>query len=234
MIKIHIIEDNKEFAEEVSTFLKESGYNVVYSVNIKEARKTMTVDPCDFLILDVGLPDGTGFDFCKEVRSKSSIPILMLTAFDGEEDVIRGLKCGADDYVTKPCSLRVLSTRIQVLLRRDNWEKEDFGSLLSGDLRIDPLHRTIFNDTQMLNLGKTEIDIALVLIRENGRIIPRDVLLDRIWDSKDIFVEDNTLSVHVSRLRNKLGRFNGVSYIETVKGIGYRWNVEVKKSSLLK
>ena len=233
MNRIHIVEDEQTLANEVCLYLEGLGYDVICSETINQARKNLSVTPCDLIILDVNLPDGTGFDFCREIREKSLTPILMLTALGNDEDVIQGLKSGADDYVSKPCSLRVLSMRIQTLLRRNNWKDEDRSCLISGNLRIDPFHKTVFNGEIDLNLGKTEFEIVHVLIREYGRILPRDTLFDRIWDSKENFVEDNTLSVHVSRLRNKLGKYNDVSYIETVKGIGYRWNVEVKKSSLL-
>lgn len=228
MVKIHIIEDNKEFAQSISDKLVDEGYVVSISESIKKARIACEESRFDLVILDIGLPDGDGFSYCKELREHYFSPILMLTAFDDDEDVVKGLQSGADDYVSKPCSLSVLTTRIQALLRRSKWNKEKTSILKSGDLSVDFVHQSVFCKDINLNLGKTEFDLVSALIQNHGQIMPRSVLLDRIWDEKERFIEDNTLSVHVSRLRNKLGLFEGNVYIETVKGIGYRWNVDIK------
>lgn len=229
MYTIHLVEDNKAFSEEISKFLVNAGYSVIVSDSISHALESINENDSDLIILDVGLPDGTGFQFCSKLREKYSNPILMLTAFDSEDDIIHGLQCGADDYVTKPCSLRVLLSRIQALLRRINWDISESPCFLSGEIKVDLVHQSVYFNDKNLYLGKTEFDLVSVLIRGCGQIMPRNLLLELIWDEKERFIEDNTLSVHISRLRAKLGRYNGVEYIETIKGIGYRWNVEVRK-----
>lgn len=227
MITIHLVEDNSDLANEIADFLKESGYQVTISNTGQNAIKTNTSHAFDLHILDIGLPDCSGYIVCEKLRKNSLAPILMLTAYDNDEDIIRGLNCGADDYITKPCSLHVLLSRIQALLRRNQWNITKPTSLISGDLLVDIEHATVFRQGSNLYLGKTEFNIVNALIQGHGQILPRAMLLEQVWDSNEQFIEDNTLSVHVSRLRNKLGQFNKKAYIETVKGIGYRWNIEV-------
>ncbi len=229
MQKIHIVEDNRCLADIISEYLVEKEYEVVISEDILHAKEYMLKNQCDICILDIGLPDGTGFKLCEDLRAHYRGPILILTAFDSEEDIIHGLQCGADDYVTKPCSLRVLYTRIQALLRRNSWDKEKSQFLASGNMVVDIEHKTVRINDNLVSLGKTEVELILLLIQGHGQIMPRNILLEKIWDNRDNFIEDNTLSVHVSRLRNKIGQYNGMAYIETVKGIGYRWNVEVRR-----
>lgn len=229
MYTIHLVEDNKAFSEEISKFLVNAGYSVIVSDSIRHALESINENDSDLIILDVGLPDGTGFQFCSKLREKYSNPILMLTAFDSEDDIIHGLQCGADDYVTKPCSLRVLLSRIQVLLRRKNWDMSKSPYFMSGEIKVDLVHQSVYINDKNLYLGKTEFDLVSALIQGGGQIMPRGLLLELIWDERERFIEDNTLSVHISRLRTKLGCYKGEAYIETVKGIGYRWNVEVRK-----
>ena len=156
-------------------------------------------------------------------------PIIIFTAYENEEDIVTGLMAGADDYVTKPCSLRVLRSRIFSQLRRKQWSEEIETEIIrSGDLVIDVVHN-IFKKGRELSIKDTEFRLCYMLVRNDGRIMPRELLLERLWDMDEHFIENNTLSVYVSRLRKKLGVYNGVSYIETIKGIGYRWNHLVQR-----
>lgn len=229
MQSVLIIEDNKELASTIIEYLSEKGYEAALSESIRHASERMRNEKYDICILDIGLPDGTGFELCEKMRTYYVGPILILTAYNSEDDIIRGLQCGADDYIAKPCSLRVLNTRMQALLRRSKWDKEKSKYLISGDMTVDIEHKTVRIKDELVPLGKTEIELILAIIQGHGQIMPRNMLLEKIWDSRDNYIEDNTLSVHVSRLRNKLCHYGGVPYIETVKGIGYRWSVDVRR-----
>ncbi len=225
---ILLIEDDLSLAGELSAFLTESGFRVDIAQSGQSAKELLDKTTYSLCLLDVGLPDCSGFTLCKSIRSQSSIPIIMLTAHDEEEDIIKGLECGADDYVTKPYSVRVLFSRISAQIRRakrDTLSKSR--TLKSGDLEIDLAHKTVFLKGMELAVSATEYDLCATLAMSDCQIMPRDLLLDKVWDSKGKFVDDNTLSAHVSRLRKKLGVFGNTPYIDTVKGIGYRWNIPV-------
>ena len=223
-----MVEDDISLRRELRRGLEETGWAVSEAATAQAARRLCLTESPDLVILDVGLPDGDGFSLCRALREKIPCPILILTGFGSDDDVVLGFQSGADDYVTKPCSLRVLQSRIRALLRRaDRWDST--ASLCSGDLHFDLIHKMIFRGSAELLVSRTEFDLCLALLRQNGRILPREALLAAVWDDRERFISDNTLSVHISRLRKKLGRYQDASYIETVKGIGYRWNVEVRK-----
>lgn len=223
-----MVEDDISLRRELRRGLEETGWAVSEAATAQAARRLCLTESPDLVILDVGLPDGDGFSLCRALREKIPCPILILTGFGSDDDVVLGFQSGADDYVTKPCSLRVLQSRIRALLRRaDRWDST--ASLCSGDLHFDLIHKMIFRGSAELLVSRTEFDLCLALLRQNGRILPREALLAAVWDDRERFISDNTLSVHVSRLRKKLGRYQDAAYIETVKGIGYRWNVEVRK-----
>ncbi len=223
-----MVEDDISLRRELRRGLEETGWAVSEAATAQAARRLCLTESPDLVILDVGLPDGDGFSLCRALREKIPCPILILTGFGSDDDVVLGFQSGADDYVTKPCSLRVLQSRIRALLRRaDRWDST--ASLCSGDLHFDLIHKMIFRGSAELLVSRTEFDLCLALLRQNGRILPREALLAAVWDDRERFISDNTLSVHISRLRKKLGRYQDAAYIETVKGIGYRWNVEVRK-----
>ena len=224
------IEDDEMLAEEVSEFLKDNDLEVDIVRSGQDALKMLSRKNYDLCLLDIGLPDCSGFELCKKIRKTYRNPIIIFTAYETEEDVVTGLMNGADDYVTKPCSLRILLSRIFSQLRRKQWfEEKDICYLKSGDLTIDLVHNMIFKEKTELPVKDTEFRLLKALIKSDGRIMPRELLLDRLWDSQERFIEDNTLSVHISRLRKKLGLYHGETYIETIKGIGYRWNCPVQK-----
>ena len=217
-------------SEEISEFLKENDFEVEVVGNGDDALKLLQSRIYDLCILDIGLPDCSGFLLCKKIRQFYRNPIIIFTAYENEEDIVTGLMAGADDYVTKPCSLRVLRSRIFSQLRRKQWSEEIETEIIrSGDLVIDVVHNMIFKKGRELSIKDTEFRLCYMLVRNDGRIMPRELLLERLWDMDEHFIENNTLSVYVSRLRKKLGVYNGVSYIETIKGIGYRWNHLVQR-----
>lgn len=227
---ILIIEDNEILAEELSLFLSQNGFQVTIAHSGYEASTRLDDNTYTLCLMDVGLPDCSGFDLCKDIRQRFFNPIIMLTAYEQEDDIFRGLESGADDYVTKPYSVRVLLSRIRTQIRR--LEREDLSishRLKSGELEIDLVHKSVSRCGKELSISGTEFDLCKALVISNCQIMPRDMLLEKVWDFKGKYVDNNTLSVHVSRLRKKLGMYGDMPYIETVKGIGYRWNIEVCK-----
>lgn len=212
--KILLIEDDAFLRDGLSEMLTKEGYYVTVCPCIADARREITGSH-NLVMLDVMLPDGNGFDFCTEVRqSGNNIPILFLTACDDEIQIVRGLDAGADDYVTKPFKLLELMSRVRALLRRNTTTV-----IQSSDIAIDTNNMTVKKNGEFIFVTKTEFQILSSLIRNNGIIVTRSVLLQNIWDDAGDFIDDNTLSVHISRLREKIG----AQHIKTIRGVGYRW-----------
>ena len=232
MISILLVEDDPALSAELASFLNEYNYSVDVADYGAQAAALIKAKPYSLCILDLGLPDCSGLSLCKTFREHFSNPIIILTAFDSDDDIISGLEAGADDYVTKPCSFKVLQSRIASQLRRKRRGNGQYAKTLSsGDLTIDILHCSIFRNGETLPVSNIEYRLCLILAKSDGLIMPRDLLLGKIWDITEHFIEDNTLSVHMSRLRKKLGQYDGKPYIETIKGIGYRWNIKVMENS---
>ncbi|MGN0522699.1 MAG: response regulator transcription factor [Eubacterium sp.] len=213
--KILLVEDDLFLRDGLCEMLEKEGYGVTAVSTVLDARGKIT-DGFNLVILDVMLPDGNGFDFCTEIReSGNNIPILFLTACDDEIQIVRGLDAGADDYVTKPFKLLELMSRVRALLRRNVTNN----IIQSSDIAIDTSNMTVRKNGEIIFVTKTEFQILSTLIRNNGIIVTRSVLLQNIWDDNGDFIDDNTLSVHISRLREKIG----AEHIKTVRGVGYRW-----------
>lgn len=214
--KILIVEDDIFLREGMEELLTKEGYEAVCAKNCAEAKTLFLGDTFDLIILDVMLPDGNGLDLCGYIRSTGAdVPVLFLTACDEEFQIVRGLDAGADDYVTKPFRLLELLSRIRALLRR----KTASTSYQFGDITLDTANMTVKKGGESLFLTPTEYQILSALIQNSGVIVTRGALLQRIWDSDGSFIDDNTLSVHISRLRDKIGG----GHIATVRGAGYRW-----------
>ena len=215
MTKILLVEDDAFLRDGLFEMLEKESYSVTPVSTITDARKEIA-GGFNLVILDVMLPDGNGFDFCAEVRANgNAIPILFLTACDDEIQIVRGLDAGADDYVTKPFKLLELMSRVRALLRRNSASNV----IQSSDISIDISNMTVKRNGELVFVTKTEFQILSSLIRNNGIIVTRAMLLQSIWDDNGDFIDDNTLSVHISRLREKIG----AEHIKTVRGVGYRW-----------
>lgn len=214
--KILVVEDDIFLREGLCELLTKENYEPTCVCNCGECRKILENDSFDLIILDVMLPDGNGLDLCTHIRSSGdNTPILFLTACDEEFQIVRGLDAGADDYVTKPFRLLELLSRVRALLRR-----KSNGSIYQKDnIFIDISNMTVKKDGENLFLTPTEFQILSTLVQNSGIIVTRSSLLERIWDSDGNFIDDNTLSVHMSRLRDKIG----TKHIVTARGIGYKW-----------
>ncbi|MCR4925712.1 MAG: response regulator transcription factor [Clostridiales bacterium] len=212
---ILLVEDDAFLLDGLCEILKKEGYCVDCAPCIEKAKTAFSSNSYNLIILDVMLPDGDGFSFCESVRaSGNNTPILFLTACDDEIQVVRGLDAGGDDYVTKPFKLLELLSRVRALLRRNTNTVYNVGTLT-----VDINTMTVKKNGEVVFVTPTEFQILSTLIRNNGIIVTRNVLLQNIWDDAGNFIDDNTLSVHISRLREKIG----ASHIKTVRGIGYRW-----------
>lgn len=215
MMTILIVEDDRPLNDGIALSLNEAKSLQAY--NLKEAR-TLLNDAVDLIILDINLPDGSGLDFCREIRTFSSLPIIFLTANDMELDIVAGLASGADDYMTKPFSLAVLRARIDAVMRRHLPASDVYEQ---GDFFFDFVNMIFKAGETAVNLSKTEQRLLKLLVSNKGITLSRDNLIDRIWSDGAEFVEENALSVTVGRLRQKL---DGAP-IKTVYGIGYVWEV---------
>ena len=213
-MKILLVEDDAPLRGALEELLCREGYEVVKAANVRSARAAMDSE-VDLILLDVGLPDGDGVDLCKAWRREGlETPILFLTAKDEELDVVRGLDAGGNDYVTKPFRMQELLSRIRALLRRN--QKEN--ALTRSGITLDREKLLAIREGEVLLLTVTEYKILAKLISQRS-IVTRAALLEALWDVDSRFVDDNTLSVHVSRLREKLGG----NHIKTGRGVGYQW-----------
>ena len=213
-MKILLVEDDTALRGALEELLAREGYEVIKASNVRTAQDAMNSD-IDLAMLDVGLPDGDGVSLCRQWRSVGvETPILFLTAKDEELDVVRGLDAGGNDYVTKPFRMQELLSRIRALLRRNQKE----ATVSRSGITLDKAKLQASRDGEVLMLTVTEYKILAKLISERS-IITRAALLDALWDVDSRFVDDNTLSVHISRLREKVGS----NHIKTIRGVGYQW-----------
>ena len=218
MIKVLLVEDNNSIILGLEYLFKEEGFE--YSI-VKNKRDTLNIldkETFDVVLLDVSLPDGNGFDICKYIKEKKNISVIFLTAKDEEKDVVMGFDLGADDYIIKPFRNRELVSRIKNVLRRKN--NLDNG-LKIKNIKINTETGKVYKDEEEVTLTKLEYKILVNLFLNKNRLITREEILNDIWDIAGNFVEDNTLTVYIKRIREKIGDKEG-KIIETVRGIGYR------------
>lgn len=224
---ILLLEDDISLIDGLAYSLQKNGFSLDVVRTVQEAKIRLTkLSSYDLLILDVTLPDGTGFELCEQVRKTDRhIPILFLTASDEEVNIIRGLDSGGDDYVTKPFKLGELCSRIHALLRRAGIpEKNDTALLTSGDLSLDLLHSRVFLSGKVLDLTGVEYRLLCLLVKNAGCTLTRDTILNALWDDAGNFVDDNTLSVYIRRLREKVETdASRPRHLITVRGFGYQW-----------
>ncbi|MEG2017667.1 MAG: response regulator transcription factor [Clostridium sp.] len=222
--KILIIEDDIALSKGMVLALRNEEYEFSQAYTLESAREQMKEADFDLIILDVNLPDGSGFEFLGEVREKSSIPIIMVTANDMEIDVVTGLEMGADDYITKPFSLMVLRARVNTQLRKSA-PKSNLLKIDDFDFNFDTMEYK--KSGQIIELSKTEQKLLRLLIDNKGNTLSRSDLVDKIWTDGAEYVDENALSVTIKRLRDKLEETpSKPKYIKTVYGIGYSWAVK--------
>lgn len=215
--RILLVEDDAFIREGVTALLVQEGYEVEDCSSLAEARRALEEEEPSLLILDVLLPDGSSFDLCGEIRQQWEAPILFLTCCDQDEDMVRGLDAGGDDYVAKPFRGRVLLSRVRALLRRSRRER---GQLRSPWFELDQERQLCRVEGKTLALTPTEYRLLYTLAKAADMVVSRENLLRAVWELGGEFLDENTLAVHISRLRGKLGIYSG--QLETVRGEGYR------------
>ena len=223
MTRVLVVEDEDSFSDALSYMLRREGFDAVVADSGPQALTEFDRSGADIVLLDLMLPGLSGTEVCRALRARSSVPIIMLTAKDGEIDKVVGLELGADDYVTKPYSARELVARIRaVLRRRGDAEPQPEGVLQAGPVRMDVERHVVTVDGEQVSLPLKEFDLLELLLRNSGRVLTRGQLIDRVWGA-DYVGDTKTLDVHVKRLRAKLEPDPAApKYLLTVRGLGYK------------
>lgn len=228
MSNILLIEDDTTLAFGIEYTLKNEGFDVILAENLTEARRAFQTDIVDIVLLDVTLPDGNGYEFCKEVRMSSKIPIIFLTSCSDEANVVMGLDLGADDYISKPVRIKELVSRINAVLRRNSKEKEVASIIKCDDIEINILQGKVKKRGQEVVLTAVEYKLLLTLIQHSEQILSRNTILENLWDIDGEFIDSNTLSVYIRRLREKIEDNASIPvHILTIRGVGYKWTSQV-------
>lgn len=217
MKNILLVEDNDTIIMGLKYSLEQENFKVISAQNVLEFNKKIDKNDIDLVLLDVSLPDGNGFEICKEIKSKKDIPVIFLTAQDEETSVVLGLDLGADDYIVKPFRTRELISRINSVLRRYGHNESNL--IQYKNIKIDTSSAKVYKDNEEIIFTSLEYKILLMLFSNQNKLISREQLLEKIWDIAGNFVNDNTLTVYIKRIREKLG---DETIIKTVRGLGYR------------
>ncbi|WP_195270159.1 response regulator transcription factor [Eubacterium sp. 1001713B170207_170306_E7] len=220
--RILLVEDDTSLIDGLEYTLVKNGFAIRIARTVQEALALFGQESFDLLLLDLTLPDGTGFDICRSVRRRSEVPIIFLTASDEEVNVVMGLDIGGDDYITKPFNLGELVSRIKALLRRARSLQST--TLESRGIAVDLLRGSAAKNGRPLELTAAEQRLLVLFLQNPGLVLSRSTILERLWDSSGDFVDDNTLSVYIRRLRSKIEDDpNRPSLLVTVRGMGYKW-----------
>lgn len=225
MKRLFLLEDDLSLINGLSFALKKQGYEVTVARTTREADALWAKETYDLAVLDVSLPDGSGFDFCRRLRETSKVPVLFLTAADEETDIIMGLDIGGDDYMTKPFKLAIFLSRINALIRRS----ENFSStpteLVSNDIRVNLIKGEVYKKGQLLDLTASEYKLLCLFLENPDCILSPEQILGKLWDCNESYIDNNSLTVYIRRLRTKIEDDPGEpKRIVTVRGMGYKWN----------
>ncbi len=218
MYNILVIEDDEILNAGICFNIQNNNWQTISSYNIKDAKNIIKESKVDLILLDVNLPDGNGFEFSKIIKEKFNIPFVFLTAHNLDDEVLKGLELGADDYITKPFNIKILLKKIELILNRNSSEISEFSI---KDLVINFEARTVKKAGRIIYLTPTEFDLLQVFVKNKSMVLTRQILLEKLWDCKENFVDEHTLTLNISRLRSKLDREND-KYIKTIYGIGYK------------
>ena len=228
MSKILLLEDDLSLINGLSFVFKKQGFELSIARTLKEAEGMWKDEKYDLLILDVSLPDGCGFEFCKKVRLTSKVPIIFLTASDEETSIIMGLDIGGDDYITKPFKLGVFVSRINALLRRANSFQAMDTELQSNGIKVLLLQGQVFKNGVLLDLTAVEYKLLCLFMRNPNMVLTKEQILDRLWDCDRNYIDSSTLTVYMRRLRMKIeDNPSEPQMLRTVRGMGYKWNITV-------
>lgn len=219
MARILVIEDDKQIVKHLEILLEEEGFRVDSALTKKEALHKIEKDKYDLILLDITLPDGSGYSLCTSIRHGKNIPVIMLTAMDDEASIVTGFDLGADDYITKPFKPMELVSRVKNILRRCGKSPTVYEI---EDIKVDTLRVSVTKGGEEISLSALEYRLLLAFLSHRGEVLSRNRLLEEIWDAAGDFVNDNTLTVYIKRLREKLeDDVANPRIIKTVRGIGY-------------
>lgn len=228
MNRILLLEDDLSLISGLSFALKKQGFEIENARTIKEAGEYWRKGRYNLLILDVSLPDGCGFEFCKMVRKESEVPIIFLTASDEEMNIIMGLDIGGDDYITKPFKLGVLVSRVNALLRRTKSIRKNDAELVSNGIKINLLQTVVYKNGEQIELTAGEYKLLCLFMQNPNIVLTKDQILQRLWDCDADYIDSSTLTVYIRRLRMKVeNNPSEPEMILTVRGMGYKWNENV-------
>ena len=220
MSKIFVVEDEKTIRDELSIFLSRYGYEVEAPEDFENIIENIKGSNCDLILLDINLPVFDGYYICKEVRKFSDVPIIVVTSRDSDIDELMSMNLGADDFVTKPYNTQILLARIEAILKRVKKSLIAQDILEYNEMKVNLSNGTITYNNKTIEITKNELKIISYLIKNKGKIVSREHLMNYLWDC-EMFIDDNTLSVNVTRIRKKLEEIGLKSIIETRRGLGY-------------
>ncbi len=222
--QIFLVEDDLSLINGLSFTLKKQGYGIDVARTSIEAQQLWEKKNYDLVVLDVSLPDGSGFDLCQKIRQTSKVPIIFLTAADEETDIIMGLDIGGDDYITKPFKLSIFLSRVNALLRRsENFQKENT-EITSNNIRVDLLKREVYKNGLLLGLTAGEYKLLLLFLKNPNIVLSSEQILSQLWDRDENYIDSSTLTVYIRRLRTKMEDDPAnPQKIVTVRRMGYKW-----------
>lgn len=230
MSKLLLVEDDEALALGIEFTLIDEGYEVLKAATMKKGKELFENEGIDLIILDVNLPDGNGYEFCKYIRTKSDVPIIFLTALDEEVNVVLGFEIGGDDYITKPFRVKELISRIKAILRRNSKTLNSGNRLVSGDIVVDTSMALAKKSGIEIPLTAQEYKLLLIFMLRPRILIKREQILRELLEGAEAFFDENTLSVYIKRIREKVeDNPRDPQYIITQRGLGYKWNKEVTK-----
>lgn len=227
MRKILLVEDDLSLIEGLKFALSKHGFDVTVSRTLQEAKKCFDQDEYHMILLDLMLPDGSGFELCRSVRQTSNVPIIFLTASDEEANVVMGLDLGGDDYMTKPLKLNELVSRMNAAWRRSGVAKEQAAELSANGITVKLLEGRVLKNGIDLELTAAEYRLLCMFMQNPKIVLSKEQIMQKLWDGRESFIDDNTLAVYISRLRDKIEDHpKQPSFLITIRGMGYKWNIE--------
>lgn len=224
-MKILLLEDDDNLNRGITLKLTKEGYEVLSASGVAQAEALLSENEVSLIISDITMQDGNGMEFCRGVREHSDVHIIFLTALDTELDIVNGYDAGADDYITKPFSLMVLISKVNALMRRIDHSPDSGSVMSSGDITVNCQEMRVYRSEKEIPLSKKEMQLLVYLWEHAGQILSKESILEHVWDIDGQFVDDNTVTVNISRLKNKLG----TEEISNVRGLGYIWTGKVTR-----
>lgn len=226
-MRILIIEDDLSLINGLSFAIKKQGYDLDVARTSLEANEVWAEGKYDLVILDVSLPDGSGFEICQKIRQKSKVPIIFLTAADEETDIIMGLDMGGDDYITKPFKLAVLLSKINAILRRSSNFNQPDTELNSNGIKVQLLKGKVYKNGNPLDLTAGEYKLLCLFMENPNIVLTSEQILNKLWDCSESYADNNTLTVYIRRLRTKIeDNPSEPKMIVTLRRMGYKWNTD--------